>query len=60
MNSNTLIIVFNLFLLSSMVPLIIRNDYPAMAILAVLSLFSLVINKRLDDIEDLLRRYRGN
>ena len=60
MNTNVLIIAFNIFLISFMIPLIITNNYPAMAILTVFVLFNFVINERLDKIEDLLEKYRGN
>jgi len=56
MNSNMLIIYFNILIVLFMIPLFILNAYTPMVILAVFSAFSLVINKRLDDIEDLLKR----
>jgi len=60
MNSNTLIIVFSVFLIEFLVVFTITNNVLGIAIVTMFSLLSLVINERLNEIEDLLRRYRGN
>jgi len=61
MNNNLLVIYFNILIVLLMIPLFILNASTPMVILAVFSVFSFVINKRLDDIEELLKqRYRGD
>jgi len=59
-NTNTLIIVFSVISIEFLVVFTITNNILGIAIVTMFSLFSLVIHERLSDIEDLLRRYRGN
>ena len=60
MNNLVIIIAFDIMILSFMFPLYVLHDYGGTYILAALIFLGFLINKRLDDIEDLLEKYRDD
>jgi len=60
MNSNLPFILFSVYSIGYLIIFVITNNFLGIVIIAMFSVFELVINERLNDIEDLLRRYRGN
>lgn len=60
MNSNLPIILFSVYSIGYLIVFAITDNILGIVIIAMFSVFAFVINERLNEIEDLLRRYRGN
>jgi len=60
MNSNLPFILFITYSIGYLIVFAITDNILGIVIIAMFSVFGLFINERLNDIEDLLRRYRGN
>jgi len=59
MNSNISIILFSAYSIGYLIIFAIIDNVLGIVLIAMFSVFGLFINERLNDIEDLLRRYRG-
>jgi len=60
MNSNLPFILFIAYSIGYLIVFAITDNILGIVLIAMFSVFGLFINERLNDIEDLLRRYRGN
>jgi len=60
MNSNLPFVLFSVYSIGYLIIFAITDNVLGIVLIAMFSVFSLVVNERLNDIEDLLRRYRGD
>jgi len=60
MNSNVPIILFSAYSIGFLIMFVITNNILGIVIIAMFSVFGLFINEQFNEIENLLRKYRGN